>query len=40
MVYSIGIQHGATALDTVDDVPFFDEQFSQVGTILSGDTGD
>jgi hypothetical protein len=40
VVDPIGIEKGRPALDAMDLVVFFQEQFSKVGPILSGDSRD
>jgi hypothetical protein len=39
MVYAFGVNERGTALDAVDLVTFGQQVFSQVGTVLTGDTG-
>ena len=40
MVDAIGIEKAGAALDPVDDVAFFQQEFSKIGAILAGDAGD
>ena len=40
MVYTVCIETGGPALDTVDYVVLVQEQFCQVCAVLSGDAGD
>jgi hypothetical protein len=39
VVDSIGVKKGGPALDAVDLVAFFQQQFSEIGSVLAGDAG-
>ena len=38
MINALGIEQAASAFDTMDDVTLFKQKFSEVGTVLAGDT--
>jgi hypothetical protein len=40
VVDAVGVEQRRTALDTVDFVAFAQQQFGEVGAVLSGDAGD
>jgi hypothetical protein len=40
VVHALGVKQAGPALDAVHDVAFFEQKFSQVGSVLAGDTGD
>jgi hypothetical protein len=39
MINAVGIEGGGAALDAVDGIALIKEQFSEIGAILAGDTG-
>jgi hypothetical protein len=39
VVDPVCIEQGGSPFDAVDFISFFQEEFGQVGTVLSGDTG-
>ncbi len=40
MIDAIGVEQRCTTLDAMDDVPFSQQEFSEVGAVLAGDAGD
>ena len=40
MVDAVGIKERRAALEAVDDIAFFQQEFGKVSAVLSGDTGD
>jgi hypothetical protein len=40
VVHALGVEAAGTALDTMDDVAFFEQEFSEVGAVLACDAGD
>lgn len=40
MVDTIGVEERGTALDAMDDVAFFEQEFGEIGAVLAGDSGD
>ena len=40
MINAFGIERRGSALQTMDFIAFGEQEFSQIGTILSGDAGD
>jgi hypothetical protein len=40
MVDPLGIEHGTSSLDPVNNVAFLQQQFCEVSSVLAGDTGD
>jgi hypothetical protein len=40
MVDAIGVQQGSAALDAMHFIPLFEQELSEIGTILTGDAGD
>jgi hypothetical protein len=40
MVDTVGVKQGRTTLDTMYGVAFFQQQLSQIGTVLAGNAGD
>lgn len=40
MVDAVGVEQRTTALDTVDGIPFGQQEFGQIGAVLAGDTSD
>jgi hypothetical protein len=40
VVNPLGVKRAGPAFDAVHDVAFFQQKFSQVGAVLTGDAGD
>jgi hypothetical protein len=40
VVYSVGIKHGAPALDPMNHISLLQQQFRKVSAVLSGNSGD
>ena len=39
VINAIGVKQGGSALNAVDLITFFEKEFSQISTILAGDSG-
>ncbi len=40
MIDALGVERGRAALDAVHDVAFRQQQFGEIGAVLTGDAGD